>query len=279
MEKEILRPMFDNLLHIGNKKNFWNPRMKPYIYGESNWVHIINLIKTDEKINEVKERLQELTKQWKKILFVTTKIQWRDAFKKLAIDTNNYYVDEKWVPGLLTNFKTIKRRISAYLKYLKDNELWEFDTLTKKEKASKLLELEKLDKTYGGLKEMKKIPDIIFVVDGIYEYQAIKEAKTLDIECIAIFNTNGDDIDVANCIPANTNSPKSLNFIAQTLKSSIVSTSNTPKSEWIKKMSETKQWRKDPVKKVDKKDEKETKKEVSETKKSEEPKEETKKEA
>lgn len=235
--------MFDNLLHIGNKINFWNPRMKRYIYGNSNWVHILNLVKTTEKIEEVKERLAELTKSGKKVLFVATKIQWKDAFQKLAADTNNYYVSEKWIPGLLTNFKTIKARISTYLKFLKEQEMWEFDTLTKKEKAAKLLELDKLTKAYGWLKEMKKLPDVIFVVDGIYEAQAIKEANTLGIECIAILNTNWDDLVVSNCIPANTNSPKSLAFIANAIKWSIFATTSmaTPKSTWIKKMEETKE--------------------------------------
>lgn len=238
MEKEVLSSMFDNLLHIGNKVNFWNPKMKRYIYGNSNWVHILNLVKTTEKIEEVKERLSELTKSGKKILFVATKIQGKDAFQKLAMDTNNYYVSEKWIPGLLTNFKTIKARISTYLKYLKEQEMWEFETLTKKEKASKLLELEKLTKAYGWLKEMKKLPDLVFIVDWVYETQAIKEANTLGLECIAILNTNWDDLIVSNCIPANTNSPKSLGYIAKAIQSSIFSWVSTPKTTWIKKMED-----------------------------------------
>lgn len=243
MEKEMLSSMFDNLLHIGNKVNFWNPRMKRYIYGNSNGVHIFNLVKTTEKIEEVKARLAELTKSGKKVLFVATKIQWKDAFQKLAADTNNFYVSEKWIPGLLTNFKTIKSRISTYLRFLKEQEMWEFETLTKKEKAAKLLELSKLDKAYGWLKEMKKLPDVIFIVDGVYEAQAIKEANTLGLECIAILNSNWDDLVVSNCIPANTNSPKSLAFIANELKPSIfaVATSTAPKSTWIKKMEDNKE--------------------------------------
>lgn len=246
MEKEILSSMFDNLLHIGNKINFWNPKMKRYIYGNSNWVHILNLVKTSEKIEEVKARLAELTKSGKKVLFVATKIQWKDAFQKLAADTNSYYVSEKWIPWLLTNFKTIKARISTYLRFLKEQEMWEFETLTKKEKAAKLLELSKLDKAYGWLKEMKKLPDVIFIVDGVYEAQAIKEANTLGIECIAILNTNWDDLVVSNCIPANTNSPKSIAYIAKEIKSSIftVATSTAPKTTGIKKIEEKKEFSK-----------------------------------
>lgn len=238
MEKELLKSMFDNLLHIGNKVNFWNPRMKPYIYGSTNWIHVFNLVRTAEKLEEVKTRLNEVTKSGKKVLFVATKLQWRDAFQKLAEETGNFYVSEKWVPGLLTNFKTIRRRINTYLKLLKDKEMWELELLTKKEKASRLLELEKLDKAYGWLKDIKKVPDLIFVVDWVYEKQAIKEANSLNIECIAVLNTNGDDFTVANCIPASTNSVKSLQFIASALKPSIViwatPTVVAKTNEWVK---------------------------------------------
>lgn len=164
--------------------------MREYIYGAVNGIHVINLIKTEEKLEEVKTRLKELATEGKKILFVATKLQVRDSFKKLAEETGHYYVSEKWVPGLLTNFRTIKRRINTYLQLLKDSETGALNVLTKKEKAAKLLELEKLDKAFAGLKEMKKIPEVLFAVDGIYEKQAIKEANTLKMNVFAIFNTN-----------------------------------------------------------------------------------------
>jgi small subunit ribosomal protein S2 len=122
MDKKILSSMFDNLLHIGNKCNYWNPKMKSYIYGSVNGIHVINLVKTAERLEEVKKQLKELASEGKKILFVATKLQSRDAFAKLASETGHYYVSEKWVPGLLTNFKTIKKRISTYLKLLRDSE-------------------------------------------------------------------------------------------------------------------------------------------------------------
>lgn len=221
MEKELLKSMFDNLLHIGNKINFWNPRMKPYIYGSTNGVHIINLVKTVEKLEEVKKEISEAVKSGKKVLIVATKLQGRDAWKKLAEDTGCAYVSEKWVPGLLTNFKTIRKRIGTYIKLLKDAEVGAFNIYTKKEKASKMLELEKLNLAYSGLKEIKKTPDLVFVVDSVYEKQAVKEAQTLGIEVIAIANTNGDDLVVKNIIPANTNSVKSLQFLAKELKSAF----------------------------------------------------------
>jgi small subunit ribosomal protein S2 len=218
MEKQLLSSMFDNLLHIGNKINYWNPRMKNYIYGSVNGVHVFDLTKTAQKLEEVKARLEEAAKSGKTILFVATKLQARDAFSRLAEETGSHYVSEKWVPGLLTNFKTIRKRIGTYLKLLKDFEMNALEGYTKKEIATKKLELEKLDAAYKGLKELKKLPDFVFVVDGVFENQAIKECQRLGIEVMSVSNTNGDDLIVKNIIPANTNSVKSLEFIANYLK-------------------------------------------------------------
>lgn len=238
MEKTTLNSMFENLLHIWNKTNFWNTKMRPYIYGAVNGIHVINLVETNKKLEEVKKELAELSASWKKILFVTTKIQSRDAFKKLAQDTGHFYVAEKWVPGLLTNFRTIRKRINSYIELSKEAETNWFTGLTKKEKASKMLELEKLEKAYAWLKDMKKMPDLIFASDWIYERQALKEAKSLKIRSMAIFSTNGDIDLVNNLIPANTNSTKSFDFLAGELKSSL----------WT-----VKTWNKATVKKVEQK--------------------------
>ena len=256
MERKLLKEMFDNLLHIGNKTNYWNPKMKNYIYWTSNGVHVINLIETANKLEEVKEELKNMATEWKKILFVATKLQSRDIFSKLALDTWHFYVTEKWVPGLLTNFKTIKKRISNYLKLLRDLETWVLEVLTKKEKAAKMLELEKLDKAFKWLKELKKSPDVVFVVDWIYEKQAVKEANSLNLKSYAILNTNWDESILDNIIPANTNSVKSLEFIAQELKSvllniKVVSKPNT----WIIKKSFVKKMEQENKTKVEKKEE------------------------
>jgi len=204
--------------------------MKPYIYGSVNGIHVINLLQTVKQIEVVKAELKELSASGKKILFVATKIQSRDSFKKLAEETGHHFVCEKWVPGLLTNFKTIRKRINAYIQLLDESQNGGLNVLTKKEKASKLLELEKLEKAFVGLKDMKKLPDILFVSDGIYEKQSLKEAKTLSIPAYAIFNTNGDIDLVKNMIPANTNSVKSFEYIAADLKSSIVAPRGEKKS-------------------------------------------------
>ena len=221
MDKKQLNSMFENLLHIGNKTNYWSPKMKSYIYGSVNGIHVFNLIKTATELEKAKEALKKAATEGKKILFVATKLQARDAFSKLAIDTGNFYVTEKWVPGLLTNFKTIRKRIATYLKLLKDAESGAFDILTKKEKAAKMLELEKLDKAFKWLKEIKKVPDLLFVVDGAFESQALREANSLKLPSLAVLNTNGNPDTVEAFIPANTNSVKSIDYIAAELKSCL----------------------------------------------------------
>lgn len=238
MEKKELNLMFDNLLHIWNKTNYWNPKMKNYIYGSVNWIHVIDLIKTYKKLEEVKAELKKIHSEGKKILFVATKLQARDVFIDLAESTWHYYVTEKWVPWLLTNFKTIKKRIFTYVKLLETSKKWWFEWLTKKEIAWKMLELEKLDQAYKWLKDMKKIPEVIFVVDWVYEEQAIKEANTLKLISFAILNTNWDDTLINNMIPANTNSVKSLEFISNALKKELETIKvSSPEKTRVNKMS------------------------------------------
>lgn len=235
MDKKTLDPMFTNLLHIGNKTNHWNPKMKSYIYGSTNGVHVFNLVKTANQLEAVKKELKELTSQWKKILFVSTKLQARDSFSELASSTGNYFVNEKWVPGLLTNFKTIKKRISTYLQLLKESQNGGMDILLKKEKAAKMLELEKLDRAFKWVKEMKMLPDVVFVVDWYYEVQAVKEANSLNLPVYAIANTNTNVDLLTNVIPANTNSVKSVEFLANELKS-VVKVGTSPVKWGLNKM-------------------------------------------
>ncbi len=221
MNKTTLNEMFDNLLHIGNKTTYWNPKMRSSIFGNSNGVHVINLIETVEKLEVAKKILSEHTSAGKSVLFVATKLQGRDAFSKLAETTGHHFVTEKWVPGLLTNFKTIKQRISTYLTLLKDSANGGFDMLTKKEKAAKMLELEKLDRAFRGLKTMRSLPDMVFIVDGAYEDQVSREATKLGIPVLAMLNTNGNPDLCTDFIPVNTNAVNSLEYVAAALKDSV----------------------------------------------------------
>ncbi len=239
MEKKTLSEMFEANMHIGNKSNYWNPKVKDYIYGASNGVHVINLVKTAEKIENIKAALTTATKEGKKVLIVATKLQVKDAFVKLAEDTGSFYVSDKWVPGLLTNFKTIKKRIATYIRLSEDLASGALDVLTKKEKAVKMLELEKLDKSFKWLKEMNRVPEIVFVVDGVFEAQALREAEILGLTSYEIINTNGDIDSASDFVLANTNSTKAMAYLANEFSGSIVKGAKRPanatvKMDWVK---------------------------------------------
>jgi small subunit ribosomal protein S2 len=241
MEKKTLSEMFEANMHIGNKSNYRNPKVKDYIYGASNGVHVINLVKTADKIETLKAALTAATKEGKKVLIVATKLQVKDAFVKLAIDTGSFYVSEKWVPGLLTNFKTIKKRIATYIKLSEDLGSGALDVLTKKEKAVKMLELEKLDKSFKWLKEMNRVPEIVFVVDGVFEAQALKEASILGLTSYQIINTNWDIDSASDFALANTNSTKAMAYLASIFSGSIVKGAKREASATVR-MDAPKNW-------------------------------------
>lgn len=149
MANTLVKSMLDNAVHIGHKREFWSPKMKDYIYGIQNGVHVFDLYKTSEKFEEVKKILEDYTSRGKTILFVGTKIQTKDLIETLATGTGHFYVNSKWVPGLLTNFATIKKRISYYAELEKDLANGMLDNMTKKEKSVKMKELEKLRTAYA----------------------------------------------------------------------------------------------------------------------------------
>lgn len=213
--------MLDNAVHIGHKRQFWSAKMRDYIYGIQNNIHVFDLYKTETRITEVKKALEEATSKGKIVLVVGTKLQARDAVKAIAEETGNYYINTKWVPGLLTNFPTIKKRIAAYNQIEKDLETGALEMLTKKEKASKLKELEKLRKAYEGIKDIKKTPDVLLVVDGHYESLALEEARTLEIPTYALLGSTGDIDRCTDFVPSNVNSIKAIKFILDYLKTSI----------------------------------------------------------
>ncbi len=217
----LIKDMLDNAVHIGHKRQFWSAKMRDYIYGIQNNIHVFDLYKTEVRITEVKKALEEATSKGKVVLIVGTKLQARDTVKAIAEETGNYYINTKWVPGLLTNFPTIKKRIAAYNQIEKDLETGALEMLTKKEKASKLKELEKLRKAYEGIKDIKKTPDFLLVVDGHYESLALAEAQTLSIPTYALLGSTGDIDRCTDFVPSNVNSIKSIKFVLDYLKSSI----------------------------------------------------------
>lgn len=217
----LVKDMLANAVHIGHKRQYWSAKMRDYIYGTQNHTHVFDLSKTATRLEAVKAALADLSSKGKSVLIVGTKLQARDLVREVATATNCYYIDSKWVPGLLTNFPTIKRRIATYNKIEKDLEDGALDTLTKKEKSQKLKELEKLRKAYQGIKDLKRTPDAVLVVDGYYELLALTEAKKLKLPTYALLGSTGDIDNTTDFVPCNVNSIKSLKFVLEYLKPAL----------------------------------------------------------
>ncbi len=217
----MIQDMLANAVHIGFKRQYWSPKMREYIYGVQNDVHVFDLYKTAKMLEEAKKVLADATSKGKTVLIVGTKIQAREIVRSLAAETGHPYVDTKWVPGLLTNFATLKRRIGTYVTMEKDLSMGDTTGLTKKELVVQAKKVADLRKAYEGVRDMKKLPDVLFVIDGKYENLALQEAKKMHIPVVALLGSTGD-IDMADSfIPCNVNSIKSLRYVIDQLKGSF----------------------------------------------------------
>lgn len=213
MSKQDLQAMFDNAVHIGHRTHKWNPRMKKFLYGEKDGVHIINLEKTLTHLTVALDFLSKLSSEGKKILFVSTKPQAMKLIEDVAQSTRMPYVTQRWIPGLLTNFKTVKTRIK-YLINLKEEEAsGEFSKYKKKEAASLRKTIAKLSASLGGVQNMTDLPDCVFVVDIVRDNIAVAEAKKVNIPVVGLVDTNSDPSEVDYPIPANDDALKSLIFL------------------------------------------------------------------
>ncbi len=217
----LVKSMLENAVHIGHKREYWSPKMRDYIYGVQNGIHVFDLYKTITLLERVKAVLEDLTSKGKTILFVGTKIQAKDLVEALATSTGHFYVSSKWVPGLLTNFATIKKRITYYNELELDLANGMLDGLTKKEKSVKMKELEKLKASYKGVKDMKRVPDVLIAVDGHFEDLALTEAQTLGVTTIALLGSTGDIDKTKYFIPCNVNSIRALAYMLGEIKSAI----------------------------------------------------------
>lgn len=217
----LVKSMLENAVHIGHKREYWSPKMRDYIYGVQNGVHVFDLYKTALLLEEVKTVIEDLTSKGKSILFVGTKVQSRDLVEAIATSTGHYYINSKWVPGLLTNFTTIKKRIAYYNELESDLANGMLEGLTKKEKSVKLKELEKLKASYQGVKDMKRTPDVVIAIDGHYEDLALTEAMTLGVTTIGLLGSTGDIDKTTHFVPCNVNSIKAIAFMLGELKGAI----------------------------------------------------------
>ncbi|MBV7300069.1 30S ribosomal protein S2 [Enterovibrio paralichthyis] len=198
-----MRDMLKAGVHFGHQTRYWNPKMKPFIFGARNKVHIINLEKTVPMFNDVLAELTKVGERKGKVLFVGTKRAASESVKAAAESCDQYYVNNRWLGGMLTNWKTVRQSI----KRLKDLETQStdgtFEKLTKKEALMRTREMEKLEKSLGGIKNMGGLPDALFVIDADHEHIAIKEANNLGIPVYAVVDTNSDPDGVDFVIPGN----------------------------------------------------------------------------
>ncbi len=212
-----IKELFQNLVHIGHKTDKWNPKVRPFIHSKKNGTHIINLDKTKEALEKVQAFLKTVKSRNGKVLFVGTKPQVSLPLQETMKDTSFFYVDQRWSPGLLTNFDEIRKRADYYLNLKQQFESGEINKYTKKEVAQFKKELEKLDTAYHGVAEMRKKPDVVIVLDAIGNHLAIKEATLSHIPVIALIDTNADPDNIDFPIPANDDSVKSIRFLLKSM--------------------------------------------------------------
>lgn len=217
-----MKQLLEAGVHFGHQTRRWNPKMAPYIFTERNGIYIIDLQKTVKKLNEAYMFVRDISAEGKDILFVGTKKQAQDSIKEEAINCGMPYVNARWLGGMLTNFRTIRRRIDRLNQLRKMSEDGTFDLLPKKEVIKLRLEIEKLEKFLGGIQDMKRIPGAMFIVDPRKERIAVAEAKKLGIPIVAIVDTNCDPDEIDAVIPGNDDAIRAVKLIAQTMAAAVI---------------------------------------------------------
>ena len=217
-----MKQLLEAGVHFGHQTRRWNPKMARFIFTERNGIYIIDLQKTVKKIEEAYSFIREVAETGKPILFVGTKKQAQDAIKEEAERAGMYYVNERWLGGMLTNHKTIKGRIDRLIQLEKMQEDGTFDVLPKKEVIQLMNEKEKLEKYLNGIKEMPELPGAIFIVDPRKERIAVKEAHTLGIPVVSIVDTNCDPDEIDFPIPGNDDAIRAVKLIASTISQAVI---------------------------------------------------------
>ena len=218
-----MKQLLETGVHFGHQTKRWNPKMGKYIYGERNGIHIINLEQTVDLIeNDVYPFVVEMAKQGKSILFVGTKKQAQDAIKEEAERCGQYYINSRWLGGTLTNFKTIRSRIDRLNKLNNMEKMGEFDLLPKKEVIKLKAERDKLETNLGGIKDMRSLPGMMFIVDPDQEDIAVLEARKLNIPIVAITDTNCDPDLIDHVIPGNDDAIRAVKLIASVIADAVI---------------------------------------------------------
>ena len=216
-----MKQLLEAGVHFGHQTRRWNPKMAPYIYTERNGIYIIDLQKSVGKVDEAYKAVADIVAEGGTILFVGTKKQAQDAIKTEAERCGMYYVNERWLGGMLTNFKTIQKRIERLAQLRKMEEDGTFDLLPKKEVSKLQLEIEKLERFLGGIKDMKSYPGALFIVDPRKERIAVSEARNLGIPIVAIVDTNCDPDEIDYVIPGNDDAIRAIKLISGVMANAI----------------------------------------------------------
>ena len=217
-----MKQLLEAGVHFGHQTRRWNPKMAEYIYMERNGIYIIDLAKTVKKLEEAYDFVRTLSENGQSILFVGTKKQAQEAVKEEAERVGMYYVNARWLGGMLTNFKTMRTRVERLAQLKKMQEDGTFDMLPKKEVMKLMGDMEKLEKYLGGVKDMKKLPGALFVIDPRKEHNAIAEARKLHIPIVAIVDTNCDPDEVDYVIPGNDDAIRAIRLISQTMANAVL---------------------------------------------------------
>lgn len=217
-----MKQLLEAGVHFGHQTRRWNPKMAEYIFTERNGIYIIDLQKTVKKLDEAYNFVKEVSMEGKNVLFVGTKKQAQDSVKEEAERAGAYYVNARWLGGMLTNFTTIRKRIARLKQLRQMQEDGTFDLLPKKEVIKLNLEIEKLEKFMGGIKDMPEMPGAMFIVDPRKEKIAVAEAKKLGIPVVAIVDTNCDPDEVDYVIPGNDDAIRAVKLIAGAMADAII---------------------------------------------------------
>ena len=217
-----MKALLEAGVHFGHQTRRWNPKMAPYIYTERNGIYIVDLQKTVRKLEEAYNFVKELSESGQALLFVGNKKQAQEAIREEAVRCGQYYVNARWLGGMMTNFKTMRTRVDRLNQLKTMQEDGTFDMLPKKEVMKHLGEIEKLEKYLGGVKDMKKLPGALFIVDTRKERNAIAEAHKLGIPVVAIADTNCDPDEIDYVIPGNDDAIRAIKLISSIMANAVL---------------------------------------------------------
>ena len=217
-----MKQLLEAGVHFGHQTRRWNPKMAPYIFTERNGIYIIDLQKTVKKVDEAYDFLRSVAEEGKSILFVGTKKQAQEAVKEEALKSGMFYVNERWLGGMMTNFATIRKSINRLKELEAMEEDGTFEVLSKKEVLALKREQEKLEKSLGGIKDMEELPGALFIVDPRKEIIAVAEAKKLNIPIVAIVDTNCDPDEIDYVIPGNDDAIRAVKLLTSRMADAVI---------------------------------------------------------